>query len=214
MIVIYRIEDYRLQVVDFWREQFETTKDKLKKYDPLIVQDEHKRVKLYRDIYQNINELVNFAAGRVTTPLAELQKQNYTPLLDRISPLKEPGDTSSQLSDEDFLQEIRQSLEADLKKSEPFREHIIQSCGRDFGEPLQLPDYLIEQCVAGEFVEVIQNLQSAFVDSYDNINENDISALKKLYDAAEDAVSKLVLFNIKNEWMMQFRSDCSYQEPS
>ena len=151
---------------------------------------------------------MNFAAGRVTTPLAELQKQNYTQLLDRISPLKEPGDASSQLSDEDFLQEIRQSLEADLKKSEPFREHIIQTCGRDFGETLQLPDYLIEQCVAGEFVEVIQNLQSAFVDSYDNINENDISALKKLYDAAEDAVSKLVLFNIKNEWMMQFRSDC------
>ena len=175
--------------------------------------DEHKDVNMYHNFYLNIDEILKFEAGRVKTPLAELRIQNYTQLLDRISPLKEPGDASSQLSDEDFLQEIRQSLEADLKKSEPFREHIIQTCGRDFGETLQLPDYLIEQCVAGEFVEVIQNLQSAFVDSYDNINENDISALKKLYDAAEDAVSKLVLFNIKNEWMRQFRSNCSNNHP-
>ena len=108
-----------------------------------------------------------------------------------------------------YLQEIRQSLEADFKKSEPFREHVIQICDRDFGEYQKLHDYLIEQCVAGQFVEVIQNLQSALVDSYESINENDISALNKLYDAAEDAVSKLVVFNIKNEWMMQFRSDCS-----
>ena len=152
---------------------------------------------------------MNFAAGRVTTPLAELQQQNYTQLLDRIKLVEKPSDTSSQMCDEDFLQEIRESLKADLKKSDPFCGHVIQNCGRDFGEAGQLHDYLIEQCVAGEFVDVIQNLQSAFVDSYDNINENDTGSLKKLYDAAEDAVSKLVVFNIKKEWMMQFRSDCS-----
>ena len=199
----------RLGLVKYWQEQYGKVKQEIQELEPELVVDEINDVKLYRDIYQYINELLNFAAGRVTTPLAELQKQNYTPLLDSISPIKEPGDTSNQLSDEDFLQEIRDSLEADLKKSEPFREHVIQTCGRDFGEPLQLPYYLIEQCIAGEFVEVIQSLQSAFVDSYDTINENDISALKKLYDAAEDAVSKLVLFNIKNEWMMQFRNDCN-----
>ncbi len=80
-------EDYRLQVVNFWHEQFETAEDKLKKYDPLSVSGEYKHLKLYRDIYRNINEILNFAAGRVTTPLAELQKQNYEQLLADLSPI-------------------------------------------------------------------------------------------------------------------------------
>lgn len=199
---------YRLGLVKYWQKQYEKIKLEIKDFDSELVVDEINDAKLYRDISQKINEIVKFAADRVTTPLAELQKQNYTQLLDRIKLVEKPGDTSTQISDEDFLQEIRQSLEADLKKSEPFRDHVIQNCDRDFTDTRQLHDYLIEQSVAGQFVEIIRDLESAFVDSYDSINKNDVSALKKLYEAAENAVSKLVLFNIKNEWMMQFRSNC------
>ena len=200
---------YRLGLIKYWQAQHDNVKDDIQDLDQALVVDEINDRKLFRDFYQNINELLNFAAGRLTTPLAELQEQNYTQLLDRIKPAKLESDVPTQISDDDYLQEIRQSLEADFKKSEPFRKHVIQICDREFGDTQKLHDYLIEQCIAGQFVEVIQNLQSALVDSDECINENDISALNKLYSAAEDAVSKLVVFNIRNEWMKQFHRDCS-----
>lgn len=64
--------------------------------------------------------------------------------------------------------------------------------------------------MAGEFVAVIQNIQSAFVDCFDVLGEDgEVGALKKLHQAAEGVVSKLVLFNVKNDWMVQYRQACS-----
>lgn len=67
--------------------QHEQVKHEIDGFDPELVDDELNDVKLYRDIYQNINKLLNFAAGRLITPLEELQKKNYIHLLDRIKPL-------------------------------------------------------------------------------------------------------------------------------
>jgi hypothetical protein len=96
-------QDYRLKLVDFWSERLNTAQDKLRNRDPLTVLNEHRHVKLYRDIHQNINELVNFAAGRVMAPLAELQKQGYTQLLDRIKPLAKQHEILRQIPDNNIL---------------------------------------------------------------------------------------------------------------
>lgn len=166
-----------------------------------MVLDEYRHVNLYRDIYQNISELLNFSAGRLTTPLEQLRAQNYTQLLDRISPkLTE----DFYLPDDDFLDEIKETLEQDLKKSELFRDHVIKSCDLDYTDAAGLHGYLVDQCIKGEFVQIIQNLQSAFVDSYEELGSSDILAIRKLYQATEDTLSKLVLFNVKNEWMAQY----------
>ena len=201
---------YRLKLIDYWEAQFEAAKNELKDHDPLLVLDEHEEVKLYRDIHQNINELMIFAAGRLTTKLAELKAQDYAQLLDRIQPIKQSDARAGLLSDTDFLAEVSQNIDADLKKSDVFREQVIQNCAIDFGEAQQLHDYLIGQCMAGEFVAVIQNIQSAFVDCFDVLGEDgEVGALKKLHQAAEGVVSKLVLFNVKNDWMVQYRQACS-----
>ena len=96
-------DDYRLQVVDFWNKQFETFRDKLNGRDPLAVKTEYDQLELYRDLSEQINRIVNFARDRLTTPLAELQKQNFTQFLDRIKLAKVEGDASSQISDEDLF---------------------------------------------------------------------------------------------------------------
>lgn len=201
---------YRIGVVKHWVAEHEKIRQLLDGQDAALFVEEFKKANILRDISQNANELMNFAAGRLTTPLAELKAQNYAQLLDRIQPVK-PSDVQAELlSDADFLAEVRQNIDVDLKKSDVFKEHIIQNCGIDFGEAQQLHEYLLEQCVAGEFVAVIQNIQSAFVDCFDLLAEDgDVGALRKLHQAAEGAVSKLVLFNVKNDWMAQYRKECS-----
>lgn len=198
-------QDYRIGLTDFWKAKYEAAESKLAGRDPTVFIEEHKRVKLCRDIYQNINELINFAANRLTTPLDQLKTQYYAQILDQIRPKK--IDEYGQVDDE-FLAEIRALLAGDLKKSELFRDHVIKNCGLKVIDDDGLHGYLIDQCLDGQFVEIIQNLQSAFVNSFDELDGSDITGIRKLYQAAEDALAKLVLFNVKNEWMAQHRKEC------
>lgn len=197
-------EDYRIGLTDFWKAKYEAAESKLAGRDPTVFIEEHKRVKLCRDIYQNINELINFAANRLTTPLDQLKAQDYAQILDQIRPrIIDHGQT-----DDEFLVKIRALLASDLKKSELFKDHIIKNCGLNVTDSDGLHGYLIDQCLNGQFVEIIQNLQSAFVNSFDELDGSNITEIRKLYQAAEDGLAKLVLFNVKNEWMAQHRKEC------
>lgn len=195
-------DDYRIGLTGFWKKKHELAESKLAGHEPIDLIEEHKRVKLYRDIYQNINELINFAANRLTTPLDQLKAQQYAQILDQIH-LKRAADDGQ--TDDLFLQEIKALLAVDLKKSELFRDHVIANCDLNVVGDDGLRGYLIDQCLDGQFVEIIQNLQSAFVNSYDELEDSDITGIRKLYQTAKDVLAKLVLFNVKNEWMTQYR---------
>lgn len=199
-------DEFRIGLTDFWEGKYKALKARLDGRDPIDFIEEQNQVKWYRDIYQNINELLNFAVGRVITPLEQLKEQHYSQFLDRIKPEKAKD---GYLPDAKFLEEIKKYLALDLKKSELFRDKVIQNCGLSFTDAIGLNNYLIEQCVKGGFVQVIQNLQSAFVDSFDELDDSDILGIRKLYQAAEDTLSKLVLFNVKNDWMAQYSADNS-----
>ncbi|MBK8815873.1 MAG: toll/interleukin-1 receptor domain-containing protein [Methylococcaceae bacterium] len=123
-------QSYRLEIVKFWNSQYETAKSALAGIDPAVVVEEQKRVNLYRDIYQNINELVNFAANRVTTPLVTLKQQDYAPLLDRIKISSQAINHLNEFSkenvrkllpkrtDSEFLAEIKRSIAQQLEAPE------------------------------------------------------------------------------------------------
>jgi len=194
-------EKYRIGLTAFWEEKYRGLKSLLDGRDQEKYIEEVKQLKLYKRLSDDINELLNFAAGRVTTPLEQLRKESYAQLLDLIQP-KQAG--RSYPSDGDFLEEIKEILAQDLKKSELFRDHVIKNCDLDYTNAAGLHGYLVDQCLKGEFIRIIQNLQSAFVDSYEELESSDILAIRKLYQAAEDTLSKLVLFNVKNDWMAQY----------
>ncbi|MGD8590690.1 MAG: toll/interleukin-1 receptor domain-containing protein [Chromatiales bacterium] len=201
--------EYRISVVDYWLGEHRKIQGSLKGRDPGLFVKEYENANLLRDISQQANELMNFAAGRLTTPLSELKDKNFAPLLDRIQSKFRTKVKTELQSDYEFLNEVRENIEIDLKRSESFRDQLIKNCGIDFGQTGQLSEHLINQCVAGEFVTIIQNIQSAFVDCSDELESDDVIALKKLHQAAEGTISKLVLFNVKNEWMAQYRQSCS-----
>lgn len=194
-------DNYRIKLTDFWENKYLTAKSKLNGRDPTLFIEEFNQIKLYRDVSQNINELLNFAAGRLTISVELLRAQNYVQILDRICSKR--ADSISP-SDGEFLEEIKEILTQDLKKSELFRDHVIKSCDLDYTDAAGLHGYLVDQCLKGEFVRIIQNLQSAFVNSYDELGNSDMTAIRKLYQAAEDTLSKLVLFNVRNDWMSQY----------
>ncbi len=208
-------QDYRLKLVDFWRERFELTQDKLKKYDTLTVQSEHRHVELYRDIYQNINKLVNFAADRVTHSLTELQEQNYAQLLDRIKPVSQlsPGKTETQDKvasaiqlDQDFLKEVQASLGSLKQSSKLYHDKLVKQCAVPLKEANDLPGYLIKQCLEGHFAKIVRNMETTFVSCLKELDANNSWEINAVLQAAEDLISKLVLFNVKNEWIEEYYS--------
>ena len=79
---------YRLDCGNFWKKEHEQIKSDLQGIDPDDVIEERKESNLYRDISQNINQILNFAKRRNTTPLAELRKKSFAPLLESINPIK------------------------------------------------------------------------------------------------------------------------------
>ena len=208
-------QDYRLKLVDFWRERFELTQDKLKKYDTLTVQSEYRHVELYRDIYQNINKLVNFAADRVTHSLTELKKQNYAQLLDRIKPVSQlsPGKTETQDKvasaiqlDQDFLKEVQASLGSLKQSSKLYHDKLVKQCAVPLKEANDLPGYLIKQCLEGHFAKIVRNMETTFVSCLKELDANNSWEINAVLQAAEDLISKLVLFNVKNEWIEEYYS--------
>lgn len=197
---------YRINTAKYWIGKHRELEQVLEGEDPSLFIEEFKKLNMLRDIAQHVNELMNFAAGRLTTELPDLRAQHYTQILNLIQPLSGISNHNSDYNDAEFLDEVKKNLELDLKRLDIFRGHIERNCGADFTNQNGLIGYLIEQCLAGEFVQIIQHIESAFVDSFDEIGEDNYSAATKLYQSAKDMVSKLVLFNVKNEWMQAYRA--------
>ncbi len=75
---------YRIGVVDYWVAAHNEISRLLDGRDPTLYVKEIEKINMLRDISQNANELMNFAAGRLTTPLQQLKAQDYAQILDRI----------------------------------------------------------------------------------------------------------------------------------
>ena len=80
--------EYRIDIVRGWGDKYEEVTRLLEGVPPTLVAKEHEQAKIIRDIYQNANDLMNFAAGRMTTPLVNLQTQRYAQILDQIQEIQ------------------------------------------------------------------------------------------------------------------------------
>lgn len=111
-------------------------------------------------------------------------------------------------SDLAFLEEIIQSIESDLNQSPRLKEEITKWLEVPTDKVGRLNRYLVERCKQGDLVTVIQALESAMVDCIDAINASETNRLdfNQIFKVADGLISKLVLFNIHDDWMHRYRA--------
>lgn len=212
---------YRISVVDYWVAEHDKIRELLKGRDPALFVDEFKKANMLRDISQNANELMNFAAGRLTTSLDQLKAKHYVQLLDPISPLYEiPPAAIFQpaQSDQVFMLEINARLQEELDKSNTLRKAIaaqVEAKGSDENSD-KLASILIDRCedsldellrddVYGAMDATLQELSGR----PDNDSPLVIKEVQQLTSSADTLFSCLVLYAVREQWMADYHKGCS-----
>lgn len=75
---------YRIEIVKYWTTEHEKIKGLLDGVDPALIGEEYKEANRIRDIAQNVSDLMSFAKGRLTTPLADLRAKEFSQILDKV----------------------------------------------------------------------------------------------------------------------------------
>lgn len=107
--------------------------------------------------------------------------------------------------DDKYLQEIKQDIERDLKNSSLFCKQINLRCKVSSSTPGAILQFLINQCHAGNFGELIRSLRSAYVDGIDELDKENIRGRRDLQRAARGVVSKLVVFTVKQKEILRLK---------
>lgn len=171
-------ENYRLELVEHWRQAHETAKARLANHDPSVVLDEYKHVNLYRDIYQNINALLNFAAGRLTTSLEDLQANSYDQLLDSIRPLSPVviPNLLPEVHDANFIQTLKISIKNILT------DDAVTIFNNELAEELSKLGIVVTAEASSVASSLIEQMQIA---------DKDVPAIRKvLLNATMECLSK------------------------
>lgn len=211
---------YRIGVVKYWTAEHEKIKELLEGVDPTLIGSEYKEANRIRDIAQNVSDLMSFAKGRLTTPLADLRGQDYSQILDQIQGVQTNGSGGSNTGswkalDDEFITSVCQGVEKHLKRSPVYLEKL----GSKYGQLSEgaLSKALIDQCNQGEFRSVINKMQAAFKEAWDDLSSASVSERNNLLDAADSLASNLVLFNVKEDWLASnypaSQQSSSYQLP-
>lgn len=212
---------YRIGVVDYWITEHDKIRKLLEGRDPALFVEEFKKANLLRDISQNANELMNFAAGRLTTPLEQLKAKQYAQLLDLICPLYEVPSTAifqPGQPDQDFMLEIKTRLKEELDKSNALRKAIAVQVGAKGSDENsdKLACVLISRCensldellrddVYGATDTTLQELSGR----PDNDSPLVIKEVQQLTSSADTLFSCLVLYAVREQWMADYRKGCS-----
>ena len=196
---------YRIEIVKYWISQHQEITELLDGVDPALLGKEYERANMIRDISQKCNELINFAAGRLTTPLADLKARQYSQILDRIKELEDPVSDSSETPDvrkkrdQVFMDSVTEGLGTNLKRSPVYLSKLCDKFGAI--NEKSLAQQLIEQCLQAEFRPIVNKMQASFKEAWADLSSASVSERNALLDSADSVLSHLVLFNVREEWL-------------
>lgn len=196
---------YRIELIKFWKSQYEEIRGLLEGEDPTLVGKLYERAKMIRDISQKCDEMIDFAAGRLTTPLIDLKTAQFSQILDQIKVLKDSPDGDSgtpdarKKRDQVFMNSVTEGLETNLKRSPAYLSKLFGKFG-SINEQ-SLAKQLIEQCSKGEFRSIVNKMQAGFKEAWADLSSASVSERNALLDAADSVLSHLVLFNVRDEWL-------------
>ncbi len=109
--------------------------------------------------------------------------------------------------DSAYLDQIRQDIILDLQQSDLFREQVRVWCELDASNAEAILSHFESQCGEnGDFVGLIQSLRSAFDRAISALGTHDNRERKQVLDAARGIASKLVVFTIKQDAILRYKS--------
>lgn len=135
---------YRIEVVKHWTAEHDKIKGLLEGVDPALIGREYEEANRIRDISQNVSDLMNFAMGRLMTPLVDLRAQDYAQILDQIRmPVNQSGLVNLQkvdfnLQERDMesskarkISQLEEQLEIWEEKLHEFKMQLAQTADPD-----------------------------------------------------------------------------------
>jgi hypothetical protein len=213
---------YRIGVVKHWVAEHEKIRQLLDGQDASLFVEEFKKANMLRDISQNANELMNFAAGRLTTPLKQLKAKQYAQLLDPICPLYEIPNTAifhPAQSDKDFMAAIRLRMVASLRHSSILRKALVEQLKLNGTAETadKLADILVKRCadedtlghlLRNDIFRATRLSLQALPRSPDKDSATIIKEIDQLTSSADTLFSCLVLYAIRADWMDKYCQGC------
>lgn len=132
---------------------------------------------LYRDISQVLDELLDFAANRLTTPLDQLKAQHYSQILNQISPLKNEISGFNEPDESNLLAGDKKKTARTTAK---FQDKYIQVIQKHIAEALSGDAMAVcKQVLYGELNKVLAMLEMEQIQcNAKDIAENLIIALQ------------------------------------
>lgn len=205
---------YRISVVDHWVVEHEKIRELLKGRDLALFVEEFKKANMLRDISQNANQLMNFAAGRLTTPLEQLKASNYAQLLDPINSLHKTSSsyTSHAQSDQNFMLEVKARMQEELDKSNLLREAIVRQFRVDSSIDIKtLVNILVDRC-ENSLDELLRDDMHIAIDEklhelsfrFDIESSWIVKEFQQLISSADMLFSCLVLYAVREQWMVDY----------
>lgn len=200
------LSDVNIQIeyIEYWKNLVFTTKKKIKNLEATVAIPLTERLKIYEDIYREINKLMSFAGDMKITPLAELEKKNYSPLLDRIKPIEDKGGTGQEQpklqEDSKFLDELVYEITTTVESSDDLRNSLNKKYGlAEDTEASDLADELIKQCETNinNLIRAIAVITEKLLKRFEK--EKAYQNLGHLIDDSEKLVTLLSLFDIPAE---------------
>ena len=197
--------DYRLDTVEFWVKEHQKRHSSLSGRDASLFVEEFKQLNMLRDISLHVNEMMTFAAGRLTTLIDDLKANQYSQILDQIKELEASVDDETESTetrkkrDQAFMTSVTEGLETNLKRSPAYLSKLFGKFG-SINEQ-SLAKQLIEQCSEGEFRSIVNKMQAGFKEAWADLSSASVSERNALLDAADSVLSHLVLFNVRDEWL-------------
>lgn len=203
--------DTQKRYIKFWGDLVKTTDKKIEKLNRTDSIPLTKRLKIYKEISAEINTLMDFSGDMKITPLADLEQQNYAPLLDKIKPIDDEDGTESVLpqgkDDQVFVDEIKEEIVSILAEAEELRSMLIRKLR--LSEQVSVED-LSNRVIAeseSKLTQIIRNISVCVRDRLAKLERQQAYKKgKQLIDNAKELVTLLSLFGIPGEEVAQHNS--------
>ncbi|BCG65823.1 MAG: hypothetical protein methR_P3686 [Methyloprofundus sp.] len=206
--------DTQVKYVEHWEEEEKSAGLKLAGVKPTSIIRLRERHKIYQNISDEINDLMDFAGNILVKPIHGLEQENFASLLDRIKPVESPNSSKTQ-EDRLFINEVLIAIEDILIDSECLYGGLIKKYRLSKNASVKEVSKVIEEQCENDItglIRIITNLTVGRLEKFER--KKSYNKARKLLDAAENLVALISVLGIPQEQAKKLHSSSLYMELS